>query len=230
MRKIFLVLLLSSFLVDAQKIQNGNRFFKKFYQNNVGRIPQHYEFRQENEHYKNDSLYGTSVWFEEVAYPKYFRIQFGSNNGNYVVFNNDSSYRYDFGVLKEKKYSPNRLLFMLGGYAFYPFKECLQKVNSFGIELNVSYTTEWEGKKVRVIGALPNDFTKNQWWIDEKNFQVIRIIEEVSPRVMMRYDIKNFEWIEKKYYIESEVWVYQNEVLVQKEFYKNIKILNKNQK
>ncbi len=224
-----LKVLLSFFLffpfVNAQKIQSGKKFYKKFYHTNLHKIPQHFEFKQENEHYKNDSLYGNSVWYEEINYPKYFRIQFGMNNGNYVLFQNDSSYRYDFGVLKEKKYSPNRLLFMVGGFVFYPYKTSLEKINSFGIDLNVSYTTELNGKKVRVIGSKPNDFTKNQWWIDEKTLQVLRIIEEVSPQVMMRYDFKNFEFIDKKFYIENEVWVYQNEVLVQKEYYRDIKIL-----
>ncbi len=213
-----------------QKIQSGKKFFKKFYQINQSRIPEHYEFTQANEHYKNDSLYGTSVWYEEVKFPKFFRIQFGMNNGNYVLFDNDSSYRYDFGVLKEKKYAPNRLLFMMGGYVFYPYKFCLEKLNAFGIDVNISYSTLLEGKKVRVVGAKPNDYTQNQWWIDESNFQIVRIIEEVSPKVMMRYDFKDYELIDKKYYIEKEVWVYQNEVLIQKEFCKDIKILYKTTK
>ncbi len=223
---LFFLFFLSFSFANAQKIQSAKKFYKKFYLANLNRIPKHYEFKQENEHYKNDSLYGNSVWYEEVNYPKYFRIQFGMNNGNYVLFQNDSSYRYDFGVLKEKKYAPNRLLFMIGGFAFYPYKTSLEKVNSFGIDLNLSYSTELDGKKVRVIGAKPNDFTKNQWWIDEKTLQVLRIIEEVSPQVMMRFDFKKYEFIDKKFYIENEVWIYQNEVLVQKEYYKDIKILN----
>lgn len=228
--QVFGILLIFSSLAFSQRIQSGKKFFKKFYQANVNKIPEHYEFKQENEHYKNDSLYGQSVWYEEVKFPQYFKIQFGMNNGNYVLFQNDSSYRYDFGVLKEKKYAPNRLLFMMGGFAFYPYLTTLQKTHSFGIDLNISYSTELEGKKVRVIGAKPNDYTQNQWWIEEKTFRIMRIIEEVSPKVMMRFDFKNFEWVDKKFYIENEVWIYQNEALVQKEYYKDIKIIYKTTK
>jgi hypothetical protein len=94
-----------------------------------------------------------------------------------------------------------------------------------GINLSLSYSIVWEGRKVRVLGAKPNDFTQNQWWIDEKNYRILRIIEEVSPKVMMRLDFKNYELIDKKFYIENEVWIYQNEQLVQKEYYKDIKII-----
>lgn len=224
----FIYLILFFFLLNsikAQDLKSGKKFYKKFYKAHQGKIPEHFEFKQENEHYREDTLYGNSVWYEEIHYPKYFKIQFGSNNGNYVLFQNDSSYRYDFGVLKEKKYAPNRLLFMVGGFAFYPYKESLEKVNSLGINLSLSYSIDWEGRKVRVLGAKPNDFTQNQWWIDEKNYRILRIIEEVSPKVMMRLDFKNYELIDKKFYIENEVWIYQNEQLVQKEYYKDIKII-----
>lgn len=206
------------------KLFSGNKYFKKFYKANKGRYPAHYQFEQYNEHFKRDSLYGTSVWFEEIKFPNYFKIQMGHNNGNYVIYQQDSAYRYEYGMLKEKKYSPNRLLFMNGGFSHYDYKTCLQKLQAYGININIGYLTDYEGQKVIVVGALPNDFTKNQWWVDAKTFQIVRIIYEVAPKTMMRLEFKKFEQIGKQT-IEKEVWIYVNEVLNQKEYYKNIKIV-----
>lgn len=206
------------------KLFSGYKYFKKFYKANIGRYPAHYRFEQHNEHFKQDSLYGTSVWFEEIKFPNYFKIQIGNNNGNYVIYQQDSAYRYEYGILKEQKYSPNRLLFMNGGFCHYDYKTCLQKLQAYGISANTGYLTEYDGKKVIVLGAMPNDFTKNQWWVDAKSFQIVRIIYEIAPQTMMRLDFKKFEQIGKQT-IEKEVWIYVNEVLNQKEYYKNITIV-----
>jgi len=150
----------------------------KIHQVYAGKWYKSFQFKQTTERYRNDSLISSQLWTEHIQFPENFRIDFGDvDSGNAVTFKNDSSYIFRNGKLMRTSYYPNDLLFLLGGIYFYPLDTAIAKFQSFGFDINKFHVTNYEGKKVYVIGADKDGEETNQAWFDSQHFNLVRMIK-----------------------------------------------------
>jgi hypothetical protein len=134
-------------------------------------------FTQYNTHYKNDTVSGTSVWYEAIQYPDKFRIDFGEvAEGNAVIFANDSVYQFKAGELKGSKKQPNNLMLLAGGLYFMHPAEAMRRLQEAGYNMDIFHEDTWQGKPVYVVGAHKDDLKSNQFWIDKQHLYLVRTI------------------------------------------------------
>lgn len=185
-----------------------------------------YTFFQKNTHYRNDSVTGHSEWYEAIEFPDKFRIDFSdTTKGNFVIFKNDSSYRYKNFELKRTSYDPNILLLLLGGMYYREFSDVLSRLQTGGYKTNVISEQKLGKEAVYVIGALKGDLSSNQIWVSKGNYRVMRIIEQMDPESLMDM---SFDAYQKHCngFVETKVTFKRNGKIEQAEEYFNIKAVN----
>lgn len=182
-----------------------------------------YTFSQKNTHYRNDSIVGNSEWHEYIEFPDKFRIDFGEKSeGNFVIFKNDSSYRYKNNTLKKVNYNTNTLLLLLGGMYYRDLKDVMTRLQNENYNTQLLSTQKWKKQQVYVVGALKGDTTSNQIWINKKNWKIVRIIEKLDAESFMDM---TFDAYQKNCngYVETKVTFKRNGKIEQMEEYYNIK-------
>ncbi len=186
-----------------------------------------YTFSQKNTHYRNDSIIGKSEWHEAIELPDKFRINFGTpESGNFVIFKNDSSYRYKNNQFKKKKEDVNILLLLLGGMYYREFPDGISRLEKGHYNTQILSTQKWKKQPVYVIGAMKGDTLVNQIWVDKKTLRVVRIIEKMDAESVMDM---SFDAFQKSCggYTETKVTFKRNGKIEQVEEYFNIKTLDK---
>jgi hypothetical protein len=134
-------------------------------------------FTQHNTHYKNDSISGTSIWYEAIEYPDKFRIDFGElTEGNAVIFANDSVFQFKAKELKGGKKQPNNLMLLAGGLYFLPQDDALRRLKEAGYDLTLFHEAKWQGREVYVVGAAKDDLKSNQFWVDKQHLYLVRTV------------------------------------------------------
>lgn len=182
-----------------------------------------YTFSQKNTHYRNDSIIGNSEWHEYIEFPDKFRIDFGEKTeGNFVVFKNDSSYRYKNNTLKKVNYNTNTLLLLLGGMYYRDLQDVITRLQNENYNTQLVSTQKWKKQQVYVVGAIKGDTTSNQIWISKKNWRIVRIIEKMDAESYMDM---TFDAYQKNCngYVETKVTFKRNGKIEQMEEYYNIK-------
>lgn len=184
-----------------------------------------FTFSQETIRYEGDTLSGdTSTWYEAIQYPDKFRIDFGNpSGGNAVIYKNDSAYIFRKGALKTTRFEPMPLLFLKGGMSFYPFKEAMPRLQSFGVDTTVFTIQSWQGRDYYVIGAKAGDLQTRQVWISTSDLIPVRRMDPHRSGKTIELVYKNFENFDG-HLIETRVDIFIEGDLIQKECYHNINI------
>jgi len=186
-----------------------------------------YTFSQKNKHYRNDSLIGTSEWFEAIEFPDKFRIDFGDRtSGNFIIFKNDSSYRYKKTQLVKTSYNTNTLLLLLGGMYYREIADINNRLQQEHYNLAVLSTQKWRKQKVYVIGAQKGDSTSNQIWVSTKSWKIIRIIEKMEDGHTMDMSFDEHQ-AHCNGYVETKVTFKLDGKIEQVEDYYDIKPVDK---
>lgn len=195
------------------------RFLHETYRNGPCKA---YTFSQKNTHYRNDSIIGKSGWQEAIEFPDKFRIDFGDKaSGNFVIFKNDSSYRYKNGELKTRKADANTLLLLLGGMYYRSLEDVLARLEKAGYNTAVLSKQRLNRQKVYVVGAAKGDVSSNQIWISKNTWRIVRIIEKTGENGSMDVSFDRHQ-AHCKGYVESKVTFKRNGKIEQVEEYEAI--------
>ncbi|MES2763979.1 MAG: hypothetical protein V4677_17315 [Bacteroidota bacterium] len=239
-KKIQLFCMLSyTFIINAQvisldieagapktKFENGKDVVDFMYQKYRQGPCKAYTFSQKNTHYRNDSIIGYSEWHEFVEFPDKFRINFGDKAlGDFVIFKNDSSYRYKNNELKRTNYNTNNLLLLLGGMYYREVPDVIARLEKEGYNTKVMSIQKCNRQTVYVIGAPAGDSTSNQIWVNKKDWRVVRIIEKMDEGNIMDM---TFDAFQKSCngYTETKVTFRRNGKIEQVEEYYDIKAID----
>lgn len=180
-------------------------------------------FVQENLFYKADTLAGTSTWYEAIEYPKNFRIDLGDiEDGNAVIFRNDSIYSFRAGEMKKAAPRKNNLTFLLGGMYFYSFEQVLEQMKEEGYDISKGFKSTFKEKDVWILGAVNADEKVNQLWVDMENLYVVRVITYKDEKQVDAH-FENHIPLDKAW-CESKVTFYVDQKLYQVEYYRDIKV------
>ncbi|QHT70522.1 outer membrane lipoprotein-sorting protein [Rhodocytophaga rosea] len=174
---VYLILILNFQKPLPTKITSAETLVEAMQKRYSGKWAKTITFVQYNTHYTNDTISGTSIWYEAIAYPDKFRIDFGMpSEGNAVIFANDSVYNFKTGQLKASHRQPNNLMLLAGGIYFLPKTEALQRLKDAGYDIKTFHENTWQGKPAFVVGATKGDLQKPQFWIDKDNLFLVRTL------------------------------------------------------
>lgn len=217
-----LFFLLFGFCSIALNAQIGEQALEKMHRTYAGKWSNTLTFVQRTENYTNDSLTKVSTWYETIAYPDQFRIDFGDPaEGNAVLFLGDTVFSFRKGSLAKKSQYFNDLIFLLGGMYFQPLEKVKTTMRTLEFDLSKGYKTTWKGKAVYVIGAAPGDENANQLWIDKKRLVLLRMIRTKNGQreeAIFENHIRT-----GKAWTETKITFYIGGKLFQVEYYDQVK-------
>ncbi len=218
-----LFLSMSSLTVPNKKITSFETLVEAMHKRYMGKAAKTVTFVQYNTHYQADTVSGKSTWYEAIAYPTNFRIDFGEiKEGNAVIFARDSIFNFKNGQNTRKQPFKNNLILLAGGMNFMAKDKIMAELKSAGYDLSKFRTDTHNGKPAYVIGAAEGDFTSSQFWIDKKNLHLVRTLEK-----MPNGDIREARFSKHiksgKGWIETDVLFLVNGKKTQLEEYKEIK-------
>ena len=222
MRHCLLNLLLVCCSLSASYAQTGEKTLEKMYRTYAGNWCNTLTFVQRTENYQNDSLTKISTWYETIAYPGQFRIDFGDPaKGNATLFLGDSVFTFRKGALLRKDYRVNDLIFLLGGMYFHPLEKVKTLFKEFGFDLSKGHESTWKGKAVYVIGAMSGDETSNQLWIEKERLILLRMIKQENGQ--KEEGIFEDHIRTGKGWTETKIAFYLDGKLFQLEYYNDVK-------
>ncbi|OEK04801.1 LolA-like protein [Roseivirga misakiensis] len=196
-------------LLDAMQVKNRSSWFKEF------------TFRQETIRYnQNGSIRDTAIWYEAVSYPDHFRIDY-NDQGRFVIFRNDSSYRFQNYALQSQRIEPQEFLLFKGGMYFMSPVEVKAKLKTYGYDTSVFREDRLNGKKAYVVGAKKGDLKTKQFWIDADHYFTVRRISDVGQGRILDVQYSDHKRVNGGW-VEQKVTFYLNERLLQVENYLDI--------
>ena len=202
--------------------QSGIDIFKKMHKRYGGKWYRTFSFIQTTDFYRNDSLKRTDTWYEAASFPYDFRIDFKDPRaGNAVIYKEDSTYRFQNGKLSGVEGGTNPFTFLLGGMYAVSAENAIAKLTSQGYDLNKTYETDWSGSKAIVIGADRGDTVSKQFWVDKKDFYIVRTIEKDHDVLIDAHMLDHVQI--KKGWSETKVEIFLNGKLRQVEKYRDLK-------
>jgi outer membrane lipoprotein-sorting protein len=222
LKKLFIAIVILCVASSLINPPGSIEILKKMHDRYAGKWYKTFSFNQTTEIYRNDSLKRSETWYENIKFPNDFRIDFGHpDSGNAVIFKNDSSYSFIKSQKAGVRPNDDDLLFLLGGMYFYPFDEVPVKMKSFGYDLDKFHEDIWKGMAVCVIGALKNQDSVNQIWIEKENFSPVRLLryeKNTKEEALFENHVKLDGG-----FTETLVYFYINNKLIQVEKYHDLR-------
>lgn len=215
------ILLSSWFFIVGTWFADPGAVLQKMHKAYAGKWHKTVTFTQTTQRYRNDTLTNTTIWKEAMQFPDKLRIDLGpKEKGNTVIYTADSTYNFRNGKKLRTSTVGNDLIYLLGGMFFHPLDAVKQQLTAMGFNLNRSFETTFDGRKVTVIGATAESETTNQLWIDNDRLILLRMIKfekgNKEDAVFKEHKKLTNSWIETK------VLFYINGQLLQTEEYLDI--------
>ena len=118
------------------------------------------------------------TWYEALELPGKLRIDVAPlDSGKTLLFRNDSLYVFEQKKLKASQPLVHPLMVL--GFDVYqaPVTETVRKLKDLKFDLSKVHQTNWKGRPTYVVGALPQDTTSPQFWIDAERLYFVRSLE-----------------------------------------------------
>jgi hypothetical protein len=221
-RTIAVLLLLNlafTICLKAQAPATAQAVINRMYDMYKGKWYKTLSFSQQTGFYKDGKLDRTETWYEAMKLDRGLIIKFGSKESDDgIVFKNDSQFVYHDNVIVNKKRLVHDLLVL--GFTVYTETplQTIEKLKESDFDMDKLSEEKINGVLHYVIG----DPAKGQFWIESKNllFTKLRKIKNdvVTEITFDKYRKLGNGWI------EQEVMVYRNGVIIMSEVYDNIQI------
>jgi outer membrane lipoprotein-sorting protein len=228
MKKLLIGCMATALITTATAFaQTGEETIEKMHRRYHGKAAGYLTFTQHNVHYdEKGQEKNKSIWYEALAYPDRFRIDFGEpKEGNAVIFARDSVFQFKNGQPTAKAARRNDLILAAGGFLYYPLDQAKQRLRQAGYDLTKGYTTEWQGQKVYVIGAQSaQDSTAKQLWVEKKRLVLLRTLETLPDGSVQEGRFGKHQKTAGGY-TETEVLFLKNKIPAQLEEYRNLKVM-----
>jgi hypothetical protein len=159
-----------------------------------------------------------------LKYPDVLRIDLEDTiSGNFLLWRNDSLYRAKRGQVSLAIRDTNALLHVLGGWRLRNKEDALLRWKQAGITTDKCYITRFNKRKVLVLGAANASEKVPQVWIDVRRGYTHRALLRVRENDWQEIRCSQQKKIAGKW-VETFIEIYQNETLIQKEYYQDIQV------
>ncbi len=209
---LFAVVILGLFAA-CNEIQTGEETIQKMHGKWNGEWPQNMAFEQNVYHYRNDSIIKEEIWQELLSCPSNLHIRFnGFENGNGMIFRNDSIFHFSNNELVRAERRIHHLLLLAFDVYFLQPNQTIDKLKELGFILTETTTTTLRDRKMIVVGTTdPTDSTKSQFWIDKEHLYLRKVI--------LNYNGKTSEVL-----VDNYVTIENNPVAIEITFKTNHKV------
>lgn len=198
-------------LLDAMQMKYRGDWFETF------------TFEQQTIQYDgNGAIRDTAVWNEAIHYPDKFRIDY-AEEGRFVIFRNDSAYRFTNYEQQSLRLEPQEFLLFKGGMYFMPAFQALNKLKEYGYDTDIFREDRLNGQRVYVVGAEKGNLKTKQFWVNADHFFTVRRISRVSQGRTLDVQYSNHQKFDGGW-VEQTVTFYLDERLIQVEQYLNIEV------
>lgn len=190
-RLILILALLTSDIVQAQTIRNGEDLLRAMHDRYKDSWYQTVTFTQKSTTYKPDGTSSAETWYEAALLPGRLRIDIGAaSDGKGYVFSDGS-----VTVIKENKVVANvkdiNILLVLGFDVYRQDPEAtINVVKGEGYDLSKIREDSWEGKPAYVVGAEKGDLKSKQFWVAKDTLLFVREIEPARDDASKLDDIR----------------------------------------
>ena len=192
MQKLILILaLLTSGVVQAQTIRNGEDVLRAMHDRYKDSWYQTVTFTQESTTYKPDGTSTAETWYEAALLPGKLRIDIGpASDGKGYIFSNGN-----FSVIKDNKlvetHKSINMLLVLGFDVYRQDTEAtINVVKGEGFDLSKLREDSWEAKPAYVVGAWKGDLKSKQFWVAKDTLLFLREIEPARDNPSKLNDIR----------------------------------------
>ncbi len=183
--------LLTSNVIHAQNIRNGEDLLRAMHDRYKDSWYQTVTFTQKSTTYKPDGTSTPETWYEAALLPGRLRIDIGpASDGKGYIFSGGN-----FSVIKDNQLVETRksinMLLVLGFDVYRQDPEVTIKVvKGEGYDLSKLREDVWEGKPVYVAGAHKGDLLSRQFWVEKDTLLFVREIELSHGELPLPNDIR----------------------------------------
>jgi outer membrane lipoprotein-sorting protein len=227
MRRLFLVVLVSLSLAQAQKLGTSEELLTAMHTRYAKGWYRTLTFDQQSVTHKADGTSSNETWHEALSCPGRLRINFGeSSAGNGALFVDDHQYVYKDGKLATDKPRIHPLLVL--GFDVYcqPVSKTIQQLKELHIDLSMLHEEQWQDRPTVVSGAKRGDLKSPQFWIDKERLYFVRLLQPDEQDSSATEDIRfeDYRRVEGGGWVAEHVTVYSGNKLVFEEKYSNVKV------
>jgi len=202
--------------------KDGKALISAMHKKNAGKYCNTLTFKQTTNRYRNDSLITGQVWTEYLEFPDKLRIDIGdTSKGTFMIFKNDSAYRFRNKKLMSAERDSNLIMLLLGGMYHRQKKDVLTRIEKFGIKLSELSEQVIDGKKCYVIGTKVSNDKIPQIWINKETLFIERFIENYNGSVLEVRVIERQKACSGE--VETKLSIYADGKLFQDELYFDVK-------
>jgi len=179
---LFIFMLLSLFAAPKEAIKTPEDLIQAMHDRYAKTWYKTATFVQKTTNYSADGTSKSETWYEAMSVPGKLRIDFDPiNDGNGMLFVNDSVQRFQQGELKQTRPLIHPLMVL--GFDVYgqPVQDTLAKLKQLGFDLAQLREDNWQGHPVYVVGAKADDLRAPQFWIDKEHLYFVRMLQPAGP-------------------------------------------------
>ncbi|MBK6833883.1 MAG: hypothetical protein IPG89_06235 [Bacteroidetes bacterium] len=201
--------------------KDGKALISAMHKKNAGKYCNTLTFKQTTNRYRDGGVQ-SEVWTEYLEFPDKLRIDIGdTSKGNFMIFKNDSAYRFRSKKLISAARDSNLIMLLLGGMYHRSKKDVLARIQKFGIKLNELSEQVIDGKKCFVIGTKVTNDKVPQIWINKETLCIERFIENYNGSVLEVRVIERQKACSGE--VETKLSIYADGKLFQDELYFDVK-------
>ncbi len=165
------------------------------------------------------------TWYESMDRPGKLRIDREKGGAIFqsVIFRNDSLYVIVNGAARPGRPLVHSLLVLLHDIHVGDIDASIAKLRNEGFDLSKAHADRWEGRAVTVVGAAAGDTTSSQFWVDDAQQVVVRLIQTRPDGSREDTRIGAFQSQGPAGLAESDIRFYKNGALDMHEEYAQIK-------
>jgi hypothetical protein len=160
-------------------------------------------FRQKTSRLLPNGTWDEQTWYEALALPGRLRIDFDPvSGGNGVLYARDSQFVAANGRVVRAEPGINDLLLL--GFDVYanPVARTDSLLRRQGFDLGRFHRDSLEGRAMLVVGALPGELRRKQFWVDAERLVFVRLLEP-SPRDSTR--VQDIRFV--NYQPRGDAWI-----------------------
>ncbi|MFN2433086.1 MAG: hypothetical protein ABR599_09800 [Gemmatimonadota bacterium] len=154
----------------------GESVVRRMHDRYAGRWPSNVTFVQKSTFYEGDST-RVETWYEAIE-PGKLRIDVAPiENGNGLIFRNDSLYQFKADSMALAIPLVHPLMVLSRDVYDLPVERTLARLEGLGIDVSKVREDTWQGRPVYVVGAEAGDLKSPQFWVDRERLVFVRLLE-----------------------------------------------------